>query len=133
MVVDVVVTVVMLMLEYFVSFAMVYFDRTVMTAMMRTTKTIMVTVAVVVATTIATIMVTLSCLTQILQLVRTYGNDLQDDGEVNCEFRGNNACPAASTLSQMAIYRNDYDLWLTDFKAASEKMLLEGCSDCTIL
>lgn len=58
---------------------------------------------------------------------------LQDDGEVNCEFRGNNACPAASTLSQMAIYRNDYDLWLIDFKAASEKMLLEGCSDCTIL
>jgi len=56
--------------------------------------------------------------------------EIDEDGEVNCEFRGNDACPAASTLPQMAVYRNNNSIWLDDFKDALEKMLVQGCDDC---
>lgn len=66
-----------------------------------------------------------------IALVRTFGDNLSEDGDVSCDFRGRDACPAADTLEQMAAYRMDNDLWLTDFKAAWEKMLIQGCTGCT--
>jgi len=63
-------------------------------------------------------------------LVRNLIGEIDEDGEVNCEFRGNGACPAASTLPQMAVYRNNNSIWLDDFKDALEKMLAQGCDDC---
>lgn len=63
-------------------------------------------------------------------LVRNLIGEIDEDGEVNCEFRGNDACPAASTLPQMAVYRNNNSIWLDDFKDALEKMLVQGCDDC---
>merc|ERR1712071_462778 len=69
-----------------------------------------------------------------IALVRTFGNELnRETGEVSCNFENNNACPAASTLPLMGIYRNDNTLWLDDFKAVLEKMLVHGYSidsDC---
>merc|ERR1712127_263032 len=57
----------------------------------------------------------------------------RETGEVSCNFENNNACPAASTLPLMGIYRNNNNLWLDDFKAVLEKMLVHGYSidsDC---
>jgi len=66
-----------------------------------------------------------------IALVRTFGDNLSEDGDVSCDFRGRDACPAADTLEQMAAYRMDNDLWLNDFKAAWEKMLIHNCTACT--
>eukprot|EP00594_Rhizosolenia_setigera_P004248 CAMPEP_0178939192 /NCGR_PEP_ID=MMETSP0789-20121207/67_1 /TAXON_ID=3005 /ORGANISM="Rhizosolenia setigera, Strain CCMP 1694" /LENGTH=326 /DNA_ID=CAMNT_0020617993 /DNA_START=1075 /DNA_END=2052 /DNA_ORIENTATION=- len=46
-----------------------------------------------------------------IALVRTFGDNLSEDGDVSCDFRGRDACPAADTLEQMAAYRMDNDLW----------------------
>lgn len=68
-----------------------------------------------------------------IALVRTFGDEMSEDGDVACDFVGANRCPVASTLEQMADYRNDNDLWLTDFKEAWEKMLIQGCDTCVAL
>jgi len=57
-------------------------------------------------------------------LVRNLIGEIDEDGEVNCEFRGNGACPAAETLPQMAVYRNNNSLFLRDFKDVFERMLI---------
>jgi hypothetical protein len=64
-----------------------------------------------------------------IALVRDLGidGDLQPNGDVTCQFRGNNRCPlAAQTLQQAGLYRGDNGLWLNDFKAAFVKMLEKG-------
>ena len=73
-----------------------------------------------------------------MALVRTFGDCKNAvTGEVTCSFKKKNPCPAASTLPQAGLYKNDNDLWLKYFKAVLEKMLLAGyiveseCSDIT--
>lgn len=70
-----------------------------------------------------------------IALVRTFGSNLnKTTGEVSCDFKNNNQCPLSALLPEMAIYRNNNDLWLTDFKAVVEKMLANGYiidSNCT--
>jgi len=65
-----------------------------------------------------------------IALVRSFGGDLLSNGDVRCRFKGQNACPIASTLAQMSMYSNNNDLWLYDFKSALEKMVNVGCSSC---
>ena len=62
-----------------------------------------------------------------IAVVRTFGNQLNTNtGDVDCNFKDTNGCPASRLLSQAASYRNDNDLWVSDFKAALEKMLVNG-------
>lgn len=68
-----------------------------------------------------------------ISMVRTFGDDISNDGDVACAFKGPTACPAAKTLEQAAMYSMDNNLWLTDFKATWEKMVSNGCDTCTSL
>ena len=62
-----------------------------------------------------------------ISLVRTFSNNLDRfTGKVFCEFKNDNACNTARTLSQVALYSQNNDLWLTDFKSVLQKMLVNG-------
>ena len=71
--------------------------------------------------------------------VRDFGNEWNSvTGEVFCDFKNSDACSTAETISQVTIYRRNNQIWLNDFKAALQKMLVNGytnvgCSGPTCL
>ena len=59
-----------------------------------------------------------------MALVRNFTGQIDSNGNVSCAFRSPNACPAAvQTLGHAAVYRNNNQLWLEDFRDVFEIML----------
>ena len=59
-----------------------------------------------------------------VSLVRNFTGQIESNGHVTCAFRAANACPAAvQTLGHAAVYRNNNQLWLEDFRDVLETML----------